>query len=412
VRGLEVAQAAVLDVRDVAAGELELEQARVVRGAHEHGLLAQRGAPLARVEHALADLCRLSGLVEAQDQLGRAASGALGAQGLAVRALGLRRHGVGDVEQRLGGAVVALERDHRRAREVLGEGQDVLGRGRAKAVDGLQVVAHDGDVGALAAQAADEVDLQPVDVLVLVDEQVVDPALSCAPDHGVLRQGAPVEQQVVEVDDPEAALARAVVDEEPREVVGVALAPRERLGQQLAQRALGVDRARVDVQQGRLAREAPAGLPDAGLLAHDVQQVGRVAGIEHAEAGRQAEHRRVAAHEAVGDRVEGAAHHLPRVPALGGATEVGACAPEHLARGAPREGHEQHALGRRALVDEPRDARGQGRRLAGPGAREHKQRAAGMGRRGELLGVESVQVAGGGAGFEHAFATYAPHRTP
>jgi hypothetical protein len=35
-----------------------------------------------------------------------------------------------------------------------------------------------------------------------------------------------------------------------------------------------------------------------------------------------------------------------------------------------------------------------------------------MGRRGELLGVESVQVAAGGAGFEHAFATYAPHRTP
>jgi hypothetical protein len=35
-----------------------------------------------------------------------------------------------------------------------------------------------------------------------------------------------------------------------------------------------------------------------------------------------------------------------------------------------------------------------------------------MGRRGQLLGVESVQVAGGGAGFEHAFATYAPRRTP
>ena len=192
----------------------------------------------------------------------------------------------------------------------------------------------------------------------------------------------------------------------------MALAPREGLGQQLAQRALGVDRARVDVQQRRLAREAPAGLPHAGLLAHDVEQVGRVAGVEHAEAGRQPEHGRVAAHEAVGDRVEGAAHHLPRVPALRRAPEVGACAPEHLARGAPREGQQQHALGRRALVDEPRDARGERRRLAGPRAGEHEQRAAGMGRRGQLLGVESVQVAAGGAGFEHAFATYAPHRTP
>ena len=180
VRGLEVAQPAVLDVGDVAAGELELEQARVVRRAHEHRLLAQGGAALARVEHALADLGGLGGLVEAQHQLGRAAARALGAQGLAVGALGLRRHGVGDVEQRLGGAVVALERDHRRAGEVLGEGEDVLGRGRAEAVDRLQVVAHDGDVGALAAQAADEVDLEPVDVLVLVDEQVVDRARRAA----------------------------------------------------------------------------------------------------------------------------------------------------------------------------------------------------------------------------------------
>ena len=108
---------------------------------------------------------------------------------------------------------VALERDHRRAREVLGEGQDVLRRGRAKAVDGLQVVAHHRDVGALAAQAADEVHLQPVDVLVLVDEQVVDPGAELRPHDRVLRHCAPVEQQVVEIDDPEPALARAVVDE-------------------------------------------------------------------------------------------------------------------------------------------------------------------------------------------------------
>ena len=210
---------------------------------------------------------------------------------------------------------------------------------------------------------------------------------------------------------PERALAGAVVDEQAREVVGVALAPREGLGQQLAQRALGVDRARVDVQQRRLAREAPAGLPDPGLLAHEVQQVGGVAGVEHAEAGRQAEHGRVAAHEPMGDGVEGAAHHPPGVPAVRRAPEVGARAPEHLARGAAREGQQQHALGRRALVDQPRDPRRQRRRLAGARAGQHEQRAARVGGGGELLGVQSVEVAGG-AGFEHAFATYAPRRTP
>jgi hypothetical protein len=34
-----------------------------------------------------------------------------------------------------------------------------------------------------------------------------------------------------------------------------------------------------------------------------------------------------------------------------------------------------------------------------------------MGGRGELLGVEGVEVGGGGR-FEHAFATYAARRTP
>ena len=229
-------------------------------------------------------------------------------------------------------------------------------------------------------------------------------ALSCGADDRVLGQRAPVEQQVVEVDDAERALARPVVDEQPREVVGVALAPREGLGQQLAQRSLGVDRARVDVQQRRLAREAPAGLADTRLLADEVEQVGGVAGVEHAEAGGQAEHRGVAAHEAVGDRVEGAAHHAPGVPAPRRAPEVGPRATEHLARGAPREGEQEHALGRRPLVDEPRDARGQRRRLARAGAGQHEQRPAGMGRGGALLGVQSVEVGGAGAGFEHAFA--------
>ena len=42
VGGLEELQPAVLDERHAAAGELDLEQVAVVRGAHEHGLCPQR----------------------------------------------------------------------------------------------------------------------------------------------------------------------------------------------------------------------------------------------------------------------------------------------------------------------------------------------------------------------------------
>jgi hypothetical protein len=232
---------------------------------------------------------------------------------------------------------------------------------------------------------------------------MVDGARDLAADDGVLRERAPVEQQIVEVDHAERALARAVLDEQLREVLGVAVAPWERFGEQLAQRALGVDRARVDVEQRRLAREAPAGLPHAGVLADEVEQVGGIARVEHAEARWQAERRRVPAHEAVRDRMERAAYHLASVTPVWRAAEVRPRASEHLARRPPREGQQQHALGRRALADQPRDARRQRRGLAGARAREYEQRPARVRRRGALLLVEGLEIPGGGGFDEHVF---------
>ena len=69
MRRVEEAQAAVLDERDVAPGELELEQVRVVAGAEEHGLLLQFHPLLARREHALADRVSLRDFVARLDEL-------------------------------------------------------------------------------------------------------------------------------------------------------------------------------------------------------------------------------------------------------------------------------------------------------------------------------------------------------
>ena len=92
-------------------------------------------------------------LVAAEDQVGPRAVRALGAQLLRERAARLRRERVGRVEDRLRGAVVALQRDHRRVGEVVGELQDVLGRSGAPAVDRLEVVADRGHVAPLARAA-------------------------------------------------------------------------------------------------------------------------------------------------------------------------------------------------------------------------------------------------------------------
>ena len=128
-------------------------------------------------------------------------------------------------------------------------------------------------------------------------------------------QRAPEHEQVVEVEHAERALARRVAAEQPHERVGVLGAPREVLVEHLAQRPLRVDGARVDVDQGRLAREAPRALGVPVLLAHEVEHVGRIARVEQGEVGREAQRGRVLAHEPVRDRVERASEHAARAPA-------------------------------------------------------------------------------------------------
>ena len=85
-----------------------------------------------------------------------------------------------------------------------------VARARApEAVDRLRVVARRrSGRWSVSSKRAQHVDLQRVDVLVLVDADVVDlgPA-SCWPRRGRRRGRAPVEEQVVEVDETERPLA-------------------------------------------------------------------------------------------------------------------------------------------------------------------------------------------------------------
>jgi hypothetical protein len=74
----------------------------MVRGAHQHRLLAQRKPAFVLCEHALGERRCLLGLVAAEDELGSPAVAARAPQSLRVAALGLRRDGVGGVEDRLG----------------------------------------------------------------------------------------------------------------------------------------------------------------------------------------------------------------------------------------------------------------------------------------------------------------------
>ncbi len=68
MRGVEELEAAELHERNVALGQLDLERARVMRGAEQHRLLLQQRARLAVLQHALDDVARLVGLIAHGDE--------------------------------------------------------------------------------------------------------------------------------------------------------------------------------------------------------------------------------------------------------------------------------------------------------------------------------------------------------
>ena len=185
VGGLEVAQAAVLDERDAAARQLELEQvASRGRCGTAPPARAAPSPPRARRAPGRTPRAACSPSSRQKHELRRGRrrrARSTAASGTPLRSCVGDR--VGDVEDRLRRAVVALELDRLRAGNVLGEVEDVRGARGAEAVDRLEVVARPPSGRGRPAQAAHDVDLQAVDVLVLVDEHVVEARGRARPDH-------------------------------------------------------------------------------------------------------------------------------------------------------------------------------------------------------------------------------------
>ena len=152
MRGLEEPQAAELDVGDVAAGQLQLEGGTVAGGAEQDRLVAQGQPGLAVGQDLGRDMLGLGEVVADHDQP-RPLRRAPGREQLLAVALARQPdHGVGGGQDRLGRAVVLLERhDPGRRREAVREVQDVAHRGGPEGVDRLRVVADHGDARARRA---------------------------------------------------------------------------------------------------------------------------------------------------------------------------------------------------------------------------------------------------------------------
>ena len=175
MRRLEKLESTVFHERDVAAHELELEHVTVVCGAEQHRLAAQLNAPLARLEHAIDDVLRLGLIVEHRDVMRLRATGPAGLELLAELARARGHQRVRCVEDRLCRPVIAFQRHDARGRCVLlREVEDVVhGRGPER-IDRLGVVADDGHARATRLERQQHLRLQPIRVLVLVDQHVIE----------------------------------------------------------------------------------------------------------------------------------------------------------------------------------------------------------------------------------------------
>ena len=201
VRRVEKLQAAELDERNVAPRQLQLQRRRVVRGAEQHRLRFQAVAGFAVFQHAQRDEARLVAFLADRDQFRRSAAGALAPQVLG-EALGRQRdHSVGRGEDRLGRAIVALERDDaRRRREALRKLEDVAHRRGAKGIDRLRVVADHGQAAPFGPQLQHDLGLQAVGVLVFVDQQMVEARRDLRGDRRLAEHLGEIEQQVVVIE--------------------------------------------------------------------------------------------------------------------------------------------------------------------------------------------------------------------
>jgi hypothetical protein len=191
---VEELQAAEFHERDAAHGELDFERRAVMRGTEQHRLGLERGAGLAVLQHAARDAARLLHLVGDRDEPRPLARCAPGPKVLGEALRRERDHGVGGGKDRLGRTVIAFERHHRGGlAELAGEFENVAHGGGAERIDRLGIVADHGEAASVRLEAHEDRGLQPVSVLVLVDQHVIEPAGDVGRDRQLAHHLRPVD---------------------------------------------------------------------------------------------------------------------------------------------------------------------------------------------------------------------------
>ena len=265
--------------------------------------------------------------------------------------------------------------------------QDVAHRGGAERVDRLGVVAHHREAAAVRLEPQQDRGLQPVGVLVFVDQDVVEALRDIGRERGLGHHLRPIEQQIVVIEHVLVLLGLHIGGEQ-RAQLGLPFgAPGKARAQHGLERLLEIDRAGIDRQAGAFQGEALLGTGIAQLVADQIHQIGAVLAIVDREGAIEPDALGIFAQQPGADRVEGAGE------ADGIRHGAGALAhdiarnardpPLHLGRGPARERQQHHAARIGAVDDEMRDPVRQRVGLARPRPGDDQERS----RLGEARGA-------------------------
>jgi hypothetical protein len=294
----------------------------------------------------------------------------------------VRNHAAGPVQDRLGGAVVALQPHHLRLGVVVLEVEDVPEIRSTPCIDRLIGVPDHAEVAVLAGDLLDQVVLHPVGVLVLVDQDVL-PAAAVVVEHlgEAVEELRGAKQQVAEVEGVGVG-EQALVG---RVDLGGAL------GLEVQRRVAGLGRVGAGVlplvdPPGHAPRIFQLGVEAVApqRLLHQAQGIRLVVDGEAAGVSQVPD---LAAQDADAGGVEGG-----EADALGPRAQQLPDPLAHLARRLVGEGDGEDALRRNpAGSDQVGDPVGQDPGLAAPGPGQHQQRPLGDLDGPALLRIEPLE---------------------
>ena len=161
----------------------------------------------------------------------------------------------------------------------------------------MGIVPDHGEALTVRLEGEQDRGLEPVGVLVLIDENMVEASAEFGCDRGLGRHLRPVEQEIVVIEHVLALLGLDIGREQLPQLGGPPRAPGIGGAQHLLDGHLGIHAAGIDREAGCLRGKAALCRREAELMSDEVHQVGRVLAVMDREGGIQADLRRIVAQE-------------------------------------------------------------------------------------------------------------------